>query len=101
MVGGRVGGGGPVAVVIDAKNGLYLQSSVDNSNEGRVFTIRSRTEVARAIIGTVVELPDRRGRIPVRDEAVCHYPTLVWGPCRESLSPPYPFHVFSGGSERC
>jgi hypothetical protein len=100
IVPARVAGRAPLAVLIDAKNGLYLQSSVDNSNEGSVFTIRSRAEVARSIIGTVVELPDRRGRIPVRDEAVCHYPTLVWRPCRESLSPLYPFHLFTVGSER-
>jgi hypothetical protein len=56
--------------------------------------------VARSIIGPVVELPDRRGRIRVRDEAVCHYPTLVWRPCRESLSPLYPCHLFTVGSER-
>jgi hypothetical protein len=90
----------PLAVLVDAKTGLYLQSAVHRSEEHSVFSIRSRAEVARSIVGSVVELPDRRGRLPVREEAICHYPTLVWKPCRESLSPLYPFHLFTIGAER-
>jgi len=64
-----------------------------------VFTIGNRAEVARTLINRVVELPERKGRIRVRQEAICHYPTLVWRPCRESLSPLYPFHMFTVGGE--
>lgn len=90
----------PLAVVVDAKNGLYLQSAVNGSREGSVFAIGNRAEVARTLINRVVELPERKGRIRVRQEAICHYPTLVWRPCRESLSPLYPFHMFTVGGER-
>ncbi len=89
----------PLAVLIDAKNGLYLQSAV-HTGDGSVFAHRSREEVARSVIGTVVELPNEMGRIPIREEAVCQYPILVWRPCRESLSPLYPFHLFTVGGHR-
>ena len=36
----------------------------------------------------------------MRKEALCLYPTLVWKPCRESLSPYWPFHMFTAGSHR-
>jgi hypothetical protein len=100
IVPARAAGRAPLAVVVDAKNGLYLQSAVTGHSEGSVFAIGSRTDVTRSVIGTVVELPDRRGRIPIREGAVCPYPTLVWRPCRESLSPLYPFHMFTVGDER-
>ena len=43
---------------------------------------------------------DRAGRLTVRREAYCLYPTLVWRPCRESLSPFVPFHMVTAGSHR-
>jgi hypothetical protein len=52
------------------------------------------------IAGRRVELPDRLGRLPVRREAICLYPTLVWKPCRESLSPFWPFHMLTIGAHR-
>jgi hypothetical protein len=95
-VSGRV----PLAVAIDAKNGLYLQSAVHTGLEGNLFTLRSNKDVAKSILGSIVELPNGEGRIPIRPEAVCQFPTLVWKPCKESLSPFYPFHLFTVGSER-
>lgn len=90
----------PLAVAIDAKTGLYLQSAVHTGRKGSLFTLRSQKDVAKSILGSTVELPNWRGRIPIRAEAFCQFPTLVWKPCRESLSPFYPFHLFTVGSER-
>lgn len=90
----------PFAVIVDAKTGEYLQSAIHTEKFGSVFQLRERDEVAERVIGSVVELPDRKGRIRVRPEATCHYPTLVWKPCRESLSPYYPFHLFTVGNDR-
>jgi hypothetical protein len=90
----------PLAVAIDARNGDYLQSAVHSEREGSLFTIAPRQEIAKSIIGTRVELPDFRGRLQIRPEAVCHYPTLVWRPCRESLSPFFPFYLFTVGNEQ-
>jgi len=90
----------PLAVAIDAKTGIYLQSAVHTRSEGSLFTVPSRDEGAKSVLGKTVELPDWAGRIVVRPEAVCQYPTLVWKPCRESLSPFFPFHLFTVGAER-
>jgi hypothetical protein len=99
IVPARAGENVPLAVAIDAKNGVYLQSAVHAAG-GNVITLKSRGAAAELVLGSTVELPNRGGRVPVRAEAVCHYPTLVWRPCRESLSPFYPFHLFNIGSER-
>jgi hypothetical protein len=88
------------AVMLDAKTGNYLQSAVHADPKGSLFAIRPRAEVARSIIGTTVELPNLAGLVPIRQEAVCQYPTMVWKPCRQSLSPLYPFHLFTVGEQR-
>jgi hypothetical protein len=88
------------SVAVDAKSGLYMQSAVHANPEGNLLQFGSTEEVAKSIIGKVVELPNGGVRIPVRREALCQYPRLVWMPCRESLSPFYPFHMFTIGSER-
>jgi hypothetical protein len=89
-----------LAVAVDAKTGVYLQSAVHTEREGNLFTLSSPKEVAKSILGSTVELPNWGGRVPVRPEAVCQFPTLVWKPCRESFSPFYPFYLFTIGSER-
>jgi len=95
----RQGGRIPLAVAIDAKTGLYLQSAVHTAARESLFSIPSQEEVARSIVGMTVQLPGFGGRIPVRREAVCQFPTLVWRPCRESLSPFFPFSLFTVGSD--
>jgi hypothetical protein len=95
----RAGDETPLAVLIDARSGLYMQSAV-HTGEGSVFRMRPRAQVMKTLVGTVVELPAWRGRVAVREEAICPYPTLVWKPCRESLSPLYPFHMFTIGADR-
>ena len=42
----------------------------------------------------------RHGRLTVRKEAFALYPTLVWKPCRESMSPYVPFFMATVGSRR-
>ena len=36
----------------------------------------------------------------MRPESYCLYPTLVWRPCLESLSPFVPFHMVTAGDYR-
>ncbi len=88
------------AVLLDAKTGTYLQSAVHSDPRGTLFDLRSHAEVTRSIVGTSIELPNFAGRIPIREQALCHYPALVWKPCRQSLSPLYPFHMFTIGAQR-
>ena len=62
-----------------------------------VVVLNDRGAASRLVVGRRVELPSRLGHVLVRPEAVCQYPTLVWKPCLESLSPFYPFHMFTAG----
>jgi hypothetical protein len=90
----------PLAVAVDAKTGIYLQSAVHTNAKGSVFMHLPTKELEELLMGHTIELPNLRGRIPIREEALCQYPSLVWKPCRESLSPFYPFYMFTIGSER-
>lgn len=89
----------PLAVIVDARRGEYRQS-VYGAAQNTVFATQSREVVAREVVGRRFELPDRQGSLYVRPEAVCQYPYLVWKPCRQSLSPYYPFHMFTVGGSR-
>lgn len=90
----------PLAVIVDARRGDYRQSIVSRDPARTVFAVDERETVAKQVIGRRFELPNQQGFIRVRPEAFCQYPTLVWKPCRESLSPFYPFSLFTVGSFR-
>ncbi|GAG52073.1 unnamed protein product, partial [marine sediment metagenome] len=47
-----------------------------------------------------LEVEDFQGRLLVRPEALCLYSTLVWKPCRESLSPLWPFYMLTVGDSQ-
>ncbi len=89
----------PLAICVDAFTGVYRQSAIRAGSEGSVFTAIERDAALRMVADKSFELPDQTGRIKVRPDALCHYPHLVWKPCRESLSPYYPFHMFTAGSQ--
>jgi hypothetical protein len=59
-----------------------------------------RKELVSKVSDKRFELEEPLGRLLVRPEAFCLYPTLVWKPCRESLSPFWPFHMFIIGDYR-
>jgi hypothetical protein len=90
----------PVAAMVDARYGDYRQAAAIFEGGANLLPVLDREQVLKQIVGTRVELPDRQGRIVVRPEAYCLYPTLVWKPCRESLSPFYPFYMFTVGRHR-
>ncbi|MFP3559165.1 hypothetical protein SB861_52320 [Paraburkholderia sp. SIMBA_049] len=84
-------------VAVDARTGIYLQSIVGDDLNDRSFMLHNREAAAQQVIGQTIQLPEPLGRIIIRPEAVCQHPTLVWKPCRESLSPFFPFHLFTVG----
>jgi len=98
----------PLAILVDAASGELLQCRLgevpavelppSREKDGSVFSLISRPDAAALVIGKKVDLPDGVGRMRVRPEAVCHYPALVWKPCRESLSPLLPFYMFTVGA---
>jgi hypothetical protein len=93
-------GATPLVVAVDARTGVYLQSQVARTGQGTIFALYDRAAASRLVAGRPVQLPEPLGRLLVRPEALCHHPTLVWKPCRESLSPFFPFHLFTIGEHR-
>ncbi|EHN10584.1 hypothetical protein PAI11_25440 [Patulibacter medicamentivorans] len=60
----------------------------------------ARDAIRERFVGSRILVEGSRVRVPIRPEAVCVYPTLVWRPCRESLSPSYPFAMITVGDQR-
>jgi hypothetical protein len=91
----------PVLVCIDARFGDYLQSVRISGQARHSFPIETfDPQAAKAkLMGQTIDL-GRKGRVKVRNEAHALYPTLVWKPCRESLSPYMPFFMVVIGDVR-
>ncbi len=94
--GGRTG----VAVSIDARSGEYRQSVRLGESEVEFGVLSSDRDVRERVVERRFDLPDRLGRLLVREDALCIYPHYVWRPCLESLSPFYPFRMVTVGAHR-
>jgi hypothetical protein len=84
---------------VDGRWGDYLQAVLLPKVGGDLFRI-GPDDALKLVIGRRFDLGQDRGRLVVRKQALCMYPHLVWQPCRESLSPYYPFYMFTVGSHR-
>lgn len=87
-------------VNVDARYATYQQAVAAPEGQTHLVPTLGREELLKLVVDRRFELDDRLGRLRVRREALCLYPTLVWKPCRESLSPFWPFHMFTAGSQR-
>jgi peptidase C39-like protein len=83
---------------IDARSGMY-RGAVALPAGRESYSVLAREKVVSRVADRRFELPSLRGRILVRKEAICLYPTLVWKPCLESLSPYWPFYMISVGTD--
>lgn len=98
----KTGKATPVLVSVDGRYGDY-QQAISLSDRGADlladldFDSRSAT---KRVLGERIELGNTLGQLVFRAGAYCVYPTLVWKPCRESLSPFYPFHMITVGDHR-
>ncbi len=83
---------------IDAVEGDFRGGQV---LEGRnTWALPTRKQVEARLLAEPIPLDGELGRLRVRPEALCVYPTLVWRPCRESRSPYYPFYMVTVGSHQ-
>jgi hypothetical protein len=90
----------PSAVVsVGALDARYHQSAIVPEDGGWDLSSLDRDAVYRRTVGQRLPV-DERSRTPIRPEAVCIYPALVWKPCRESLSPNYSFAMITVGDQR-
>ncbi len=88
----------PVLASVDARFGDYRQAVAVPERHSALLPNLDPKAMLKKIVGRRFELEDRLGRLLVRKEALCVYPTLVWKPCRESLSPFWPFHLVTVGN---
>lgn len=94
-------GRGATAVVnIDARYGTYMQARALPDPEGTALLTLDRKDVDGLILDTLHQLPGREGQLLVRPGLACVSDHWVWRPCRESLSPYYPFKVVNYGANR-
>jgi hypothetical protein len=90
----------PAAVAVDARFGDYRQAIVLPEPQADAFVLADDTALLDRVAGQRFELPEQQGRLPLRSEALHLYPTLVWRPCRESLSPFAPFRLITVGAHQ-
>jgi hypothetical protein len=88
------------AVAVDARFGDYRQTIALPEGGSSILTALDERRVREMTVGRRLQLEEPLRPIMVRKEAFCLYPTLVWRPCLESLSPFYPFHMITVGDYR-
>jgi hypothetical protein len=97
----QVRDGVPTAVVnIDARFGEYMQARALPDPQGTALLTLGKEEVNAAVYGRLHELPGEAGQLRIRPDIACISKHWVWRPCRESLSPFYPFKLVSYGGRR-
>jgi hypothetical protein len=85
-------------VAVDARFGNYMQAVTVPGQPA--LEIDRQAAAEQLLQQGVVDVTNERNPIVIRPEAFAQYPALVWKPCRESLSPFYPFHMFTVGSRQ-
>jgi hypothetical protein len=91
----------PKAVIsVGALDARYHQASIVPDDSGWDLGSLEREAIFDRVVGRRLVVDETRVRVPVRGEAVSIYPTLVWKPCRESLSPSHPFAMIMVGDQR-
>jgi hypothetical protein len=87
-------------VCIDARFGDYLQAARLPSRRNAFRDLNFDPQVAvQILLARPIDF-GRHGRLKVRKQAYALYPTLVWRPCRESMSPYLPFFMATVGNRR-
>jgi hypothetical protein len=90
----------PLAIIVDGRTGVYDESIVSASGTEAVLSLSRPEDAEKKLIGQDIQLPGLLGRLHVLGETLGRHPTMVWKPCRESLSPYEPFHLFTSGGHQ-
>ncbi len=91
----------PVLVNVDGRFGNYQQAARTAKTQANALARLNFDPqwAEKVLLGRKIDL-GRRGRLTVCKEAFSLYPTLVWKPCRESMSPYIPFFMATVGDRR-
>ncbi len=87
-------------VNIDARSGDYMQARALAEPHGTALLSLDRKEVDEFVFDRKHQLADEAGELVIRPGLACISDHWVWRPCRESLSPFYPFKMISYGDYR-
>jgi hypothetical protein len=88
------------AVGVDGRMGGYQQAMAVNNPDASMFGFADSATAVAHVVGRQFALPGSAGELLVGPQGVSVQPALVWRPCRESLSPFYPFRMISLGAHR-
>ena len=85
------------AISVDAIYGTYKSATTLNARQRVLLGFQDREEIFAHISAQPIDLPQYAGRVIFRPQVASLHPVYVWKPCRESLSPFYPFRMISTG----
>ena len=88
------------AVGVDARFGDYQQTMAVRNPDASLFDFAEPEKAMEHVLGRQFELPGNAGNLLVRPQGLSVHSALVWRPCRESLSPFYPFRMLTLGAHR-
>jgi hypothetical protein len=88
----------PAALAFDARYGHYLQSAALTTMDANALQLPPTVrQLPRLLHGQWVALGPDGARIRIDKDQLCLCDTYVWRPCRESLSPLWPFRLATYG----
>jgi hypothetical protein len=97
----RTRGNLTTAVVnVDARYGEYMQARALPDSDGTALLTLDQKDVDGLILDTLFQLPGREGQLRLHPGVASVSDHWVWRPCRESLSPYYPFKLVTYGDDR-
>jgi hypothetical protein len=85
-------------VNVDARFGNYMQSAYAADEKNKISFKPLTRDAILKLLGKRWILDNDKKVINIYPEALCIYSSLVWRPCRESLSPYLPFHMVTIGN---
>lgn len=88
------------AVGVDARFGDYQQALAVRNPETSLFGFVDLERAREQVLGRQFEFPGNAAPLLVGPQGLSVHSALVWRPCRESLSPFYPFRMFLSGAHR-
>jgi hypothetical protein len=84
---------------VDALFGYFMQATFASEEVPIAYKFLSRDEILQ-ILGSRLEYKCEDKLLIIHPEIVSIYPSLVWRPCKESLSPEIPFYMVIIQNER-
>ena len=91
-----------VLISIDARFGYLREAAfARGQTDSLVFEPLSEEGIRSRLLKLKrIELHKEKRILIIHPEAMCIYPTLVWKPCKQSLSPYWPFHLITIGNHQ-